>query len=161
MVDDRLPVYRDRLLFVHSATNNEFWSALLEKAYAKVHGRYSKLDGGNAADALVDFTAGISRQVDLNGPEAAPGCDNRQNFSYLYRLVTHYIAYYVFRAPRKLLYKEIRRAGQRSMMSASISVPSAGEIESVLSTGLVVGHAYGVRSFAAFNRVPMVQMYNP
>jgi hypothetical protein len=64
-------------------------------------------------------------------------------------------------APRKALYKEIRRVGERAMMSASISVPSADEIEAVLSTGLVVGHAYGVRSFAAFNRVPMIQMYNP
>lgn len=73
VVDDRLPVFRGRLLFVHSKTSNEFWSALLEKAYAKVYGCYGKLDGGNAADALVDFTSGISKQVDLKSKEAAPG----------------------------------------------------------------------------------------
>ncbi len=34
-VDDKLPVVENKLLYAHNTDVNEFWVALLEKAYAK------------------------------------------------------------------------------------------------------------------------------
>ena len=56
--DDYLPVNSstNQLLFCRNREmKNEFWCALLEKAYAKIYGSYEALDGGQTTDAYDAF----------------------------------------------------------------------------------------------------------
>ncbi|XP_006807534.1 calpain-1 catalytic subunit-like isoform X2 [Neolamprologus brichardi] len=68
IIDDKLPTIDGRLIFVHSRDPNEFWPALLEKAYAKVCGSYTDMNAGTPAEALVDFTGGVHIYIDLSKP---------------------------------------------------------------------------------------------
>ena len=59
VVDDYLPTKNGRLFLNESDDSNEFWPALFEKAYAKIHGSYGAIDGGWARDSFTDFSGGI------------------------------------------------------------------------------------------------------
>ncbi|XP_072033626.1 calpain-5-like [Amphiura filiformis] len=122
VVDDRLPTHNNKLIYVHSKENNEFWSALLEKAFAKFNGTYENLDGGNTADALVDFTGGVAQSIELQQEK-----------------------YFEDEEKKKELHQELKKCADRHfLISASIKVTSAEEMEAKTETGLIKGHAYGV-----------------
>lgn len=47
VIDDRLPTTNGHLMYCHSNDSNEFWSALVEKAYAKQVKSVILLKGNN------------------------------------------------------------------------------------------------------------------
>ncbi|KAM6933349.1 calpain-9 [Xenentodon cancila] len=59
-IDDLLPTRDNELIYLSSPERHEYWSALLEKAYAKLKGGYRALDMGFPHEAMVDMTGGVT-----------------------------------------------------------------------------------------------------
>ena len=66
IIDDKLPTRNGKLLYLKAEEPNEFWTPLLEKAYAKFYGSYQALESGTAIEAAVDFTGGIPEYIDIS-----------------------------------------------------------------------------------------------
>ena len=66
VIDDQLPTRNGKLLYLKADEPNEFWTPLLEKAYAKFYGSYQSLESGTAIEAAVDFTGGIPEYIDIS-----------------------------------------------------------------------------------------------
>lgn len=68
VIDDRLPTYNGRLMYIQNPQNQDFWAALFEKAYAKLYESYEALVGITICEALEDFTGGII-EIFTSNPE--------------------------------------------------------------------------------------------
>ncbi|XP_073680972.1 calpain-5 isoform X2 [Garra rufa] len=151
VIDDRLPTVDNQLVYCHSNDSNEFWSALVEKAYAKVYGCYEALDGGNTADALVDFTGGVSEPMDLLEGQFAQD-----------------------EVARNQLFERVLKVHNRDgLISCSIRATTIEDMEARLDCGLVKGHAYavtdvrkvrlghGLLAYFKSEKLHMIRMRNP
>uniref|UniRef100_A0A665UGQ5 Calpain-2 catalytic subunit-like n=1 Tax=Echeneis naucrates TaxID=173247 RepID=A0A665UGQ5_ECHNA len=136
VVDDRLPVREGRLLFSYSHTRNEFWSALVEKAYAKLIGSYESLRGGNISEGMEDFTGGIAYSMQVSS------CTPR------------------------VLWRSLTAALSRgSLLSCFIQASSYHDIGKVTGEGLVKGHAYAITGTdkvrKASDEILLLRLRNP
>lgn len=124
VVDDYLPVFNDgRLVFCNNKTEpNEFWSCLLEKAYAKLSWSYEGLDAGQTTDALIDMTGGIEETYDLKEVRT------KSNF---FDVLGNALAH-------------------DAMMGCSIDADESTR-EARMSNGLVKGHAYAITAIVTLN----------
>ena len=103
-------------------TGSEFWTALLEKAYAKLHGCYENLAGGMTKEAMVDFTGGCCEMYKLKGSDC----------------------------PENLFCMMVKAYERKSMAGCSIT-PDPNEVEARTDVGLVKGHAYSITKVLKVN----------
>ena len=123
VVDDRLPTYNGKLLFLKSADPTEFWPALIEKAFAKLNGSYHVLNGGTFGEASSYFGA-MTENFNIRGPQLG-GLDP------------------VFVKGR------LEEAGRRgSLCGAAIYDLGKYNHDSYSRWGLPSGHAYSITGFS-------------
>ncbi|GCB70733.1 hypothetical protein scyTo_0001357 [Scyliorhinus torazame] len=145
VIDDRLPTMSEKLLFCHSDSEEEFWSALLEKAYAKLSGCYEALDGGNTGDAIVDFTGSVPETIKL------------QEINYVKDSIKRL----------KLFEKLLKVYNRRGLISCSIHLKPDSTLDPSRLQGLKVDHSYSVtkvqkvRLGDTAEKLFMIQMRNP
>uniref|UniRef100_A0A673I5S6 Zgc:136872 n=1 Tax=Sinocyclocheilus rhinocerous TaxID=307959 RepID=A0A673I5S6_9TELE len=136
VIDDKLPAMDGHLIFVHSKTPNEFWPALLEKAYAKVCGSYADMDMGSISETLMDFTGGPHMTIKLSDVSG------------------------------KLWDTMRRAGQSESLMGCGTPGGQAGLLKNkVLPNGLVEMHAYAITGVAEVvckgRPVKLVRIFNP
>lgn len=70
-VDDRIPCLLSsrKPIFARCRSSAGYWVQIVEKAYAKLHGSYASLSGGNTAEALHDLTGRPVFDFNLETPD--------------------------------------------------------------------------------------------
>ncbi|CAI9730197.1 calpain-9-like isoform X2 [Octopus vulgaris] len=118
VVDDYLPTYEGQYCFLHSSKSNEFWPALLEKAYAKMYGSYEALKVNVFEDVLADLTGGLIESYKLHGANA--------------------------NVPENIINILFKALDRYSIVACGINSLSLDEKQCELPNGLLSGHIYNI-----------------
>ncbi|XP_040189032.1 calpain-3 isoform X5 [Rana temporaria] len=178
IIDDCLPTFNNQLVFTKSSQRNEFWSALLEKAYAKLHGSYEALKGGNTTEAMEDFTGGVTEFYEIkDAPKdlfkimkkafergSLIGCSIDEANGLSYGISPPDMGQALIRMIQSEGDKQPGLEGKGLEPKPYVAiVPS--QFETRMASGLVKGHAYSVTgveetTFKA-DKVKLVRLRNP
>jgi len=138
-VDDRLPTRNGQLIYIKAKDKNEFWSPLLEKAYAKLYGSYKALEGGLTIEAAVDFTGGIPEMISLST---------------------------LTMQPETLFYTMVKAYQANAFMSCSLS--NSSHQSRAVQLGLQARHAYTITKVVEVRArnghkgtIPLIRLRNP
>lgn len=118
------------LVFAKCNDTSEFWVPLTEKAYAKLHGNYWAIVGGQFDEALVDMTGRVSEKITVS-------LNSKFNSKELV-------------SPDELKKRLMEEFNCKSMLGCSIkkgpNVSKEGQVFNSKNefTGLYSGHAYGL-----------------
>ncbi|CAF0882657.1 unnamed protein product [Adineta ricciae] len=142
VIDDYLPFNKKTLepwCSWNRQERNEFWVALIEKAYAKLNGGYRNLIGGAPIEAFTDLTAGVEQRFKLN--ESIK--ERKQFFNFIIDSLKH-----------------------SCLMACSINPRADGsDLEEIKPNGLVVGHSYSVTAarYLKYKKqiLSMIRLRNP
>ncbi|XP_044292780.1 calpain-3 isoform X1 [Varanus komodoensis] len=179
IIDDRLPTYGKHLVFTKSSQHNEFWSALLEKAYAKLHGSYEALKGGNTTEAMEDFTGGVTEFYEIkDAPKdtykimkhaiergSLMACSIEDHTGFVYGSVRpSNISFLIDEMMKNEYYALSDYSGQGTEEKTSRTiVPML--FERRMANGLVTGHAYSVTAVEEItfkgDKIKLVRLRNP
>eukprot|EP00756_Hemistasia_phaeocysticola_P048214 Hpha_TRINITY_DN22646_c0_g1::TRINITY_DN22646_c0_g1_i1::g.192811::m.192811/K08582/CAPN15; calpain-15 len=138
IIDDQLPTSSwGGIAFAGAgATHQYLWPALVEKAYAKLHGSYAAICSGVGRDALTDLTGAPSETIDLE-----PRTDDLDEFLVWARI------------------QSLQNVG--GLMSASCGKQGADK-ETYRKKGLITRHCYTLlRAMSGPAGVRLVELRNP
>jgi hypothetical protein len=136
-IDDQLPCSKAGTpVYGHSQDEHELWPSLLEKAYAKLHGSYQALEGGNIAEALVDLTGGAPEEIDLDDDDGRALAESGQLWS------------------RLLLYQQ-----EQYLLGCAYICDGAAEVDT--GSGLLQNHAYGIMRVVETRGHRLIKCRNP
>ena len=73
VVDDYIPCDRQQVVF-SAANENELWVILLEKAWAKLHGSYERIEAGFAENVMRDLTGAPTEVIESEEEKLWDSC---------------------------------------------------------------------------------------
>ncbi|KAJ9664350.1 hypothetical protein H2198_000279 [Neophaeococcomyces mojaviensis] len=127
------------LYFASCRNENETWVPLLEKAFAKAHGSYAALAGGQTGEAIEDLTGGVTTEI------------------YTTNILNK----------DKFWYDELRRIGKDFVFSAAAAAyrewraPHSSVVRNERRQGIVSQHAYAILDTYEGHGQRLVKMRNP